>query len=65
MEPEKLLPHDTSATKSDISPPKAQSWGAVMAIIIIVLMITIGAFYSWSKRVVEENAPIESQKILE
>ncbi len=30
--------------------PQAQSWGAVISIIIIVLMIILGAFYSWNKR---------------
>jgi amino acid transporter len=35
---------------------KAQSWGTVISIIIIVLMIIIGAFYSWGKRIAEQNA---------
>lgn len=39
--------------------PQAQSWGAVISIIIIVLMITIGAFYSWGKRIAEENALVQ------
>ena len=39
--------------------PKAQSWGALISIIIIVLMIIIGAFYSWGKRIAEVNVPIE------
>ena len=38
---------------------KAQSWGALISIIIIVLMIIIGAFYSWGKRIAEVNVPIE------
>jgi hypothetical protein len=37
--------------------PKAQSWGAFISIVIIVLMIIIGAFYAWGKRITEENAP--------
>ena len=37
--------------------PKQQSWGALISIIIIVLMIIIGAFYSWGKRITEENIP--------
>ncbi|MDO8593485.1 MAG: hypothetical protein Q7R59_01135 [bacterium] len=36
--------------------PKAQSWGVVISIIIIVLMIIIGAFYAWGKRIAQENA---------
>lgn len=33
-----------------------QSWGVVISIVVIVLMIIIGAFYSWGKRIAEENA---------
>ena len=39
-----------------IPSPKAQSWGAVISIIIIVLMIIIGAFYAWGKRIAQEDA---------
>jgi len=35
--------------------PKAQSWGAVISIIIIVLMVIIGAFYAWGQRISESN----------
>ena len=38
--------------------PKAQQWGVVISIVIIVLMIVIGAFYSWGKRIAEQNALI-------
>ena len=34
---------------------KQQSWGVVISIIIIILMIVIGAFYSWGKRITEQN----------
>ena len=34
---------------------KQQSWGAVISIIIIVLMIIIGAFYVWGKRISQQN----------
>ncbi|HET9641331.1 MAG TPA: hypothetical protein VFP46_00570 [Candidatus Paceibacterota bacterium] len=37
---------------------KAQSWGVVISIVIIVLMILIGAFYSWGKRITEQNSLI-------
>jgi hypothetical protein len=36
--------------------PQAQSWGVVISIIIIVLMIVIGAFYAWGKRI-SQNIP--------
>ncbi|MEK7086284.1 MAG: hypothetical protein AAB709_02665 [Patescibacteria group bacterium] len=35
--------------------PAQQSWGTLIAIIVIVLMIVIGAFYSWGKRIAEEQ----------
>lgn len=41
--------------------PAAQSWGAVISIIIIMLMIIIGAFYAWGKRIAQENALIAPQ----
>lgn len=53
MENETLLPLGTPS-------PKAQSWGAFISIIVIVLMIIIGAFYSWSKRVSEINIPADA-----
>lgn len=52
-----------NAPPTGVPSPKAQSWGAIISIIIIVLMIIIGAFYSWGKRVAQENilgAPSES-----
>ncbi|OGG48407.1 hypothetical protein A3G63_00150 [Candidatus Kaiserbacteria bacterium RIFCSPLOWO2_12_FULL_52_8] len=38
--------------------PKQQSWGAVISIVIIVLMIIVGAFYAWGKRVAQ--GPIDT-----
>ncbi|HCR52425.1 TPA: hypothetical protein DIV48_02130 [Candidatus Kaiserbacteria bacterium] len=38
--------------------PKAQSWGVVISIIIIMLMIIVGAFYAWGKRIAQERALI-------
>jgi len=42
---------------SHMPSPKAQSWGTIISIIIIVLMIIIGAFYSWGKRISQEQPP--------
>ncbi len=39
----------------EIPSRKAQSWGVIISIIIIVLMIITGAFYSWSNRITQEN----------
>ncbi len=70
MEPEKLLssgelipqsaapvvPPLPAATPPGVPSPAAQSWGTVISIIIIVLMIIIGAFYAWGERIAQENA---------
>lgn len=44
---------DDSTHDELIPSKKQQSWGALISIIIIVLMIVVGAFYSWGKRVAE------------
>ncbi len=36
-------------------PTKQQSWGVVIAIFIIVVMIIVGAFYAWGKRTVQQQ----------
>jgi hypothetical protein len=67
METEKLLPSGElvqkqvipvvpAATPPGVPSPAAQSWGTVISIIIIVLMIIIGAFYAWGQRIAQENA---------
>lgn len=38
-------------------PVKQQSWGAIIAIFIIVVMIIVGAFYAWGKRTVQQQYP--------
>lgn len=45
--------------------PKAQQWGVVISIVIIVFMIIIGAFYSWGKRIAEENTLIDNLPVSE
>ena len=40
--------------------PKQQSFGTILSIVIIVLMIVVGAFYSWGKRIAQERAILES-----
>lgn len=61
MEPEKFLsPMEIqSAPPQGVPSPKQQQWGVIISIAIIVLMIIIGAFYSWGKRIAEENAIID------
>lgn len=37
--------------------PKAQQWGVLISIVIIVLMIIIGAFYAWGQRIAQNQVP--------
>jgi len=37
--------------------PKAQSWGTLASIIIILLMVVVGAFYAWGKRIASQAVP--------
>ena len=56
---EKLLPSGEpiqQAPLPGVPSPQAQSWGAVISIVIIVMMIVIGAFYAWGERIAQENA---------
>lgn len=32
-----------------------QSWGTLVSIVVIVLMIIIGAFYAWGNRIAQEQ----------
>lgn len=59
METEKLLPPG-EIVQPGVPSPKAQSWGALISIVVIVLMIVIGAFYSWGKRISETNIPADA-----
>ena len=33
-----------------------QNWSALISIVIIVLMVIVGAFYVWGKRIAERDA---------
>ncbi len=48
MDDEKRLP-------PGVPSPKQQSWGVLISIVVIVLMITIGAFYAWGNRLAQEG----------
>jgi hypothetical protein len=58
METEKLLPLDEPNQQVIMPSQKQQSWGVVISIVIIVLMIVIGAFYAWGERISHENSLI-------
>ncbi|MFA5942356.1 MAG: hypothetical protein WC798_01650 [Candidatus Paceibacterota bacterium] len=55
-----IPPAPPPAIPAAVPSRKAQSWGAFISIIVIVLMIIIGAFYAWGQRISESNLPIES-----
>jgi len=44
--PEQLVPPQMPSKKQ-------QSWGALISIVVIVLMVVTGAFYAWGKRIAE------------
>ena len=46
----------TSAPVPGVPSPKAQSWGTIVSIVIIVAMIVIGAFYAWNDRTAQNGA---------
>lgn len=50
MDDEKKLP-------PGVPSPKAQSWGVLISIVVIVLMVVVGAFYAWGKRMAQNNQP--------
>lgn len=37
------------------------SWGAILSIFIILVMVVVGAFYAWGQRISEENAAQTTQ----
>ncbi|MFA6408241.1 MAG: DUF3149 domain-containing protein [Candidatus Paceibacterota bacterium] len=49
MENEPLLPPGVPSAK-------AQSWGTLISIVVIVLMIVIGAFYAWGNRIAQNES---------
>jgi hypothetical protein len=38
------------------APKKSSSWGVIIAILIILGMMVVGAFYAWGKRVNQGQA---------
>ncbi len=58
------LEKDTETTdeKNNMSMPpvstvQQQSWGAFLAIMLIISMIVVGAIYAWNKRVKNNQSP--------
>ena len=43
------------------APKKSGSWGTVIAIVLILAVVVVGAFYAWGKRIAEtERVPVET-----
>lgn len=64
MEDEKLLPPGEQAAQPGVPSARQQQWGVMISIVVIVLMIIVGAFYSWGKRIAQEQellAPITAE----
>ena len=73
MEDEKLLPPGEPIV-AEPEPPvvihekplpgvpssKQQQWGVLISIVLIVMMVTIGAFYAWGKRIAQNQEPSAS-----
>ena len=52
------------APQPGVPSPEQQSWGLLISIVVIVLMVVIGAFYAWDNRIKQEKmlyAPAVSQ----
>ncbi len=46
--------------------PKKSSWGGILAIIVILILIVVGAFYAWGERIAKDgDLSPEEEQILE
>ena len=57
-------PHDAPPARAPevaaaLPTPTQQSWGTVISIILIVMMIIVGALYTWGRRIAAERAALE------
>lgn len=63
MEPNQ--PQETPVAQTPVSPKKS-SWGGILAIIVILILIVVGAFYAWGERIVkDDDLSPEEEQILE
>ena len=49
----------TSKITEEVEPETVRrnaSWGAIISITIILVMVIVGAFYSWGQRISQEKA---------
>lgn len=65
MEDTTFIPKDPGSNIFEGRPShKQQSWGTLIAIIVIVLMVVVGALYAWGKRIADREN-IYSATVLE
>lgn len=55
------MPTPPPEFKSVLKPrtAKQQSFSTIVSIIIILLMVVLGAFYTWGKKIAEERALVQ------
>ncbi|MEJ0053776.1 MAG: hypothetical protein WDN10_03595 [bacterium] len=59
MEPNEPVPsRETPATVEPVRTEKQTSYGALIAIVVIVAIVVVGAFYAWGKKIAERQAPL-------
>lgn len=57
MDEQKSTESTLTGTMAGTPSRKAQSWGLMISIVVIVLMIVVGAFYAWGERVAQNTPP--------
>jgi hypothetical protein len=54
-EPQVIITEKPAVSLPGVPSQEQQQWGVVISIVVIVLMIVIGAFYAWGKRIAQEQ----------
>lgn len=54
--PEEALIIDSQTPPESIPIARNASWGVLISIVVILLMIVVGAFYMWGQRLAEVRA---------
>lgn len=53
----------TSTPAPEVRSPEQNSWGALIAIVVIMAIVVVGAFYAWGKKVAQVHqitAPVST-----
>jgi len=54
---------DPSHIETSVRNPEQNSWGALIAIVVIMAIVVVGAFYAWGKRIAEEQQTLPAAVI--